>query len=283
VIDEQPDQYVCTAPNGLKGARYIFPTISVTGTETLLMAALLAEGETVLENVAIEPEVIELAQQCVSWGARISGIGTTTLRIQGGELLTGGTVRVLPDRIEAGSLMMLAVATKSQLRIEQCRPDHLTIPISVLERMGVQISVGDTWLSIDRVPTSLAPIDIITHEYPGFPTDLQSPMTVVLTQAQGQSVVRETIYDGRLFYTDSLNSMGAAITLLDPYRAIVQGATKLYGQPVASPDIRAGLAMIIAGLIAEGETVISNIYQIDRGYEDIAHRLSAIGADIVRR
>lgn len=288
-VDQHPDQYIFTAPNGLQGTTFVFPTMSVTGTETMMMAAVLAKGETILKNVACEPEIVALAEYLISAGAHIEGAGTHTIRIQGsnGELLQGGTCTILPDRIEAGSFVILAAATGSHLQIEQCDPSHLEIPLHILKQMGVSFTVHQKEKTIEVHERNtenepLKPIDLITHEYPGFPTDLQAPMTVLLTQAAGESMVRETIYDGRLFYTDLLNGMGAQISLLDPYRAIVQGVTPLIGKEVASPDIRAGIAMVIAGLIAEGSTTIQNIYQIDRGYEHIEQRLQHIGAQIKR-
>lgn len=275
------DHYTFTAGDGLRGAEYTFPQISVTGTETLMLAATLAHGTTVLKNVAVEPEVTALAQMLVDWGATIEGIGSTELRITGGELLAGERADIIPDRIEAGSFMMLAVASKSELTITDCAPEHLEVPIELLKRMGASITTNETTIHVGKTE-SLAPLDLVTHEYPGFPTDLQAPMTVVLTQATGTSTVRETIYDGRLFYTDSLNKMGAQISMLDPYRATIEGATPLFGTTVESPDIRAGIAQVIAGLIADGETRIQNIYHVDRGYESIEERLQAIGARITR-
>lgn len=278
------DHYMFEATNGLHGAEYAFPVITVTGTETVMMAAVLAEGETVLHNVAIEPEVQELARQLQACGAQIEGIGTHTLRITGVSELhpPAEAIRVIPDRLEAGSFAILAAATRGQLTITDCDPSHLTIPLQLLSDLGVHWEVTRDTLTVDARGATLRATDIVTHEYPGFPTDLQSPMTVLLTQADGQSSVRETIYEGRLVFTDVLNSMGANIALLDPYRAQVNGPTPLSGKLVASPDIRAGLALIIAGCIAEGTTTIQNIYHIDRGYERIEERFSAIGVNITR-
>lgn len=276
------DHYTFSAQDGLRGADYTFPQISVTGTETLMLAAVLANGTTVLHNVAVEPEVVALGQSLAALGAQIEGIGSTELRITGGDVLSGGEMAVIPDRIEAGSFLMLAAASGSHLRVTGCEPEHLRVPIELLSRMGVEITLGDTWIEVQSRSTNLTPLNLVTHEYPGFPTDLQAPMTVVLTQAAGVSSVRETIYDGRLFYTDSLNAMGAKISMLDPYRVTIEGATPLFGTTLESPDIRAGIAQVIAGLIAQGETRIHNIYHVDRGYESIEKRLQAIGADITR-
>lgn len=275
------DTYIFTAKKGLIGNTYVFSNISVTGTETLMLAAILAKGKTIIKNTACEPEIIALADYLNSLGAKISGAGTNTIIIQGTALLSSGTANVIPDRIETGSFAILAAATNSQITITNCCPEHLEIPIKILREIGVKIITGKDFIKIGEIK-KLKNYNIITHEYPGFPTDLQAPMTVLLTQANGQSLIRETIYDGRLFYTDLLNSMGAKISLLGPYRALVCGPTKLHGKEVASPDIRAGIAMIIAGLIANGRTVINNIYQIDRGYENIDKRLQKIGARISR-
>ncbi|HLD22139.1 MAG TPA: UDP-N-acetylglucosamine 1-carboxyvinyltransferase, partial [Patescibacteria group bacterium] len=184
--------------------------------------------------------------------------------------------------IEAGSFVILAAATNSPVCVTQCNPSHLEIPLALLQKIGVQLRTTADSIEIQPTQKPLKPMNIVTHEYPGFPTDLQAPMTVLLTQAHGQSLMRETIYEGRLFYTDMLNSMGANISLLDPYRAQINGRTPLRGKEVVSPDIRAGIAMVIAGLIAERTTTIQNIYQIDRGYEHIEQRLQHIGARIKR-
>lgn len=277
------DSYVFSAKKGLVGAEILFPSISVTGTETMMLAAVLASGTTVLKNAACEPEIVALAEYLRSVGADIEGAGTHSITIRGGELLHGGTASIIPDRIEAGSFMIMGVATNSELTVTNCNPLHLENPIALLRSMGAHIDVTESSIQVKKRKGDLLSLDMVTHEYPGFPTDLQAPLTVLLTQAHGEGMVRETIYDGRLFYTDTLNTMGANITLLDPYRALVNGPTPLRGKKVASPDIRAGIAMVIAGLLAEGETTIQNIYQIDRGYERIEQRLQSIGANIERR
>jgi len=275
------DAYKFSALHGLKGCNFIFPNISVTGTETLMLAAVLAKGKTILENTATEPEIEALAIFLNKIGAKIYGAGTSTITIEGGNLLEGGEAEVIPDRIEAGSFAILAVATNSHLKITKCNPKHLAVPLKILNDIGVKIKIGNNFIEIFS-GKQIKAHGIFTHEYPGFPTDLQAPMTVLLTQAHGQSLIYETIYEGRLFYTDTLNAMGARISLLGPHRALVNGQTKLHGKEVASPDIRAGIAMVIAGLIASGKTVINNIYQIDRGYESIDLRLRKIGAKITR-
>lgn len=281
-VVEKKDHYSFIAKKGLVGTEFIFPLISVTGTETMMMAAVMAQGETVLKNSACEPEVVALADFLNQQGAKIEGAGTHTITIQGGGLLAAGEGTVIPDRIETGSFVMLAAATRSNLKIINCDPTHIQVPLKILDSIGVHTTITQDTIEVHAVKGDIQPAQIVTHEHPGFPTDLQSPMTVLLTQANGDSMIRETVYDGRLFYTDQLNSMGANIRLLDPYRAEVEGPTPLRGKQVASPDIRAGIAMVIAGLIAEGVTNIQNIYQIDRGYERIEERLQQVGARIER-
>ncbi len=280
-VVQEDDHYQFEAPNGLEGGSYVFPNISVTGTESLMMAAVLAKGVTTLHNVACEPEVVALAEYLNEVGASIEGAGTHTIVITGTGLVGEGEARVIPDRIEAGSFLALAAAAQAELTITECIPAHLDVQIRLMRHMGVPITVTETSMTVSPWE-KLEPVSIVTHEYPGFATDLQAPMTILLTQASGRSDVRETIYEGRLHYTDMLNGMGADITLLDPFRAQIEGPSQLTAQSVESPDIRAGLALLIAALIAEGESTIQNIYHIDRGYERIEERLSAIGAQIKR-
>lgn len=283
-VESLSDRYIFTAPDGgLVGAEYVFPVISVTGTETLMMAAVFASGTTVLKNAACEPEIAALAETLNAAGARISGAGTHTITIEGVSSLQqlDDPVQIIPDRIETGSFVILAAATRSELTITDCRPEDIEVPLRMLQDIGVPMTIDETSITVHPY-TELLPATVVTHEFPGFPTDLQAPMTILLTQAEGESMVRETIYEGRLFYTDTLNTMGANISLLDPYRAMVKGPTPLKGKQVASPDIRAGIALVIAGLMASGTTEIANIYQIDRGYERIEQRLKNIGAAIER-
>jgi len=197
------------------------------------------------------------------------------------EKISAGHFTVIPDRIEAGTLAILAAATRSAITITDCRPDHLTALLTVLRKIGVDFTLGPDWIQIDHA-ARLLPYNVKTHEYPGFPTDLQSPYTVLMTQAAGASLIHETIYDRRLLFTDMLTQMGANIIMCDPHRAVVNGPTPLYGHKLTSPDLRAGIAMVIAGLIAQGRTEIDNIYQIDRGYDAIDERLRQLGARIER-
>lgn len=265
----------------LKGCKFVFPNVSVTGTETLMMTAALAEGETILKNAACEPEIENLAEFLNSLGAKIYGAGTPIIKICGVKGLTGGKWDGLPDRIESGTFIILGVAANGNLKIKNCQPNHLDVLLTLLEKMGANLEIGSSCVIV-KPAKKLKSIDIKTREYPGLATDLQAPMTVLLTQANGASLVHETIYDGRLFYTDVLNQMGADIIMADPHRVIVKGPTKLKGKKIYSPDIRAGMALIIAALIAKGQSTVENIYQIDRGYENIDERLRNLGANIKR-
>lgn len=267
---------------GLRGTHYVFPAISVTGTETILLAAVLAKGKTVIENTAREPEIVSLADFLNAAGARIDGAGTSTITVQGVRSLRGGTATIIPDRIETLSFIFLALAAKQRLQITHCNPQQVAVPLQLLRDSGARFQT--TTHSITVLPWKrLKPLQVITREYPGFPTDGQSPLTVLLTQIHGQSEVMETIYADRLFYTDMLNRMGARITMHTSQHITIQGGTKLKGKVVDSPDLRAGIALVIAGIIARGRTEIGNIYQIDRGYETIDERLRAIGVRIERQ
>lgn len=271
-----------TAPNGLQGVRFVFPTISVTCTETLMMAATLAKGTTTLVNAAREPEIVALAEYLKKQGAKITGEGTSEITIQGVKELRAGTCEIIPDRIETLSFLYLALSTKSALKITQCDPSTIETPLQLLKDSGAKIGVQKKSLIVHPWK-KMKPIHVSTHEYPGFPTDGQSPLTVLLTQIPGESTVEETIYTDRLFYIDMLNRMGADITMHTPQHITINGGGKLRGKEVESPDLRAGIAMVIAGVVAKGKTQIGNIYQIDRGYEAIDQRLRSIGVRITRK
>ncbi len=262
----------------LKGNIIILPKISVTVTENLMMAATLAEGTTVIKNAAMEPEIPALAEYLNQNGAKIKGAGTPVITIEGVEKLTAGEFNIIPDRIEAGTFVMLGLITNSEITVKNCEPEHLENLIYSLGKAEAKLEIGSDY--IKTLPSKLKSTNITTHEYPGFPTDLQAPFTVLMTQAQGLSLIHETIFEGRLFYTDILNQMGANIIMCDPHRVVVMGPTKLYGRSLVSPDLRAGMALILAALAASGTTTIENIYQINRGYENIVPRLQALGADI---
>lgn len=265
----------------LKGAEYFFTTVSVTGTEAMIMAACLAQGKTVLKNCAMEPEIPALAEHLNACGAKIKGMGSPTIIIEGVAKLRGGKFTVMPDRIETGTFAIMAAATRAPLTITKCCPTHIESLLAIFKKIGIDYEAGSDWLKI-KPAKKFKSYNIKTHEYPGFPTDLQASFTVLATQADGVSMIHETIYDRRLLYADMLAQMGANIIMYDPHRLVVNGPTRLFGKKLTSPDLRAGIAMIIAALIAQGETEIDNIYQIDRGYEDICGRLNKLGADIKR-
>lgn len=280
--------YTLSAPKGLVGADIFFRVISVTATETLMMAATLARGTTILRNVAREPEIPHLAEFLNRCGAAITGAGTSTITIKGGNRLraNGTSFTVLPDRIEAGSFAILGSLLADELSITNCVPEHLAILIEMLRFSGVPIeSRGDTITITANAQKKVAdckPLNIRTHEYPGFATDLQAPMTVFLTQVKGESTVFETIFEGRLNYTQDLVRMGADITMGNPHQIVVRGPSKLSGKELHGPDIRAGLAYVLAALVAEGDSVINNVHHIDRGYEHVERKLQGIGASITR-
>jgi UDP-N-acetylglucosamine 1-carboxyvinyltransferase len=265
----------------LKGATIFFPKVTVTGTEALMMTAVLTEGQTILKNCAMEPEIKILADYLNKNGAKIEGAGTSTIKIEGVDKISGGIFEVVPDRIETGTFVMMGLLCKSEITVKDCVPEHLGAVLPILQKAGANLEIGEDFIKVKKGET-LKATSISTHEYPGFATDLQPPYTLLMTQAKGMSLIHETIFEGRLFFTDQLNSMGAAIVMCDPHRVVISGPTGLYGKTLTSPDLRAGITMLLAGMIAFGKTTIENIYQIDRGYEKIDERLNALGADIKR-
>lgn len=267
----------------LHAARYVFPVVSVTGTETLLLLAVRTPGTSVIENAAMEPEIPALAAFLNACGARITGAGTPTITIHGVDRLTGGSVTCIPDRIETGAFAAFVAACGGELEIRDCTPAHIAVPLRLLTTMGATVDVDDA-AGVLRVARTqpLRAVPFRTHEYPGFPTDLQPPFTVAMTQAMGVALIHETIYEGRLFYVDKLNTMGANVILCDPHRCIVEGPRALRGTALESPDIRAGIALLIAAAAAHGRSTIENVYQIDRGFERIEERLRSIGVRITR-
>lgn len=281
-IEDLPEGYTLKAKN-LHPAKIVFPRVSWTATEAMMMFAARIPGTSVLINCAMEPEVEALAGFLNSCGAKITGAGTSKITIEGVDKLSGGSFATIPDRSEAGTFAILGAAANASIKVTGINPAHLEVLWVLLKKAGVNFEVGEDFVQINpSAGLKAIPKDLVTHEYPGFPTDLQAPMTVLMTQAAGNSLVFETIYDGRLFYIDHLISMGANILMADPHRVLVSGPTKLFGKKILSPDIRAGIALVIAALIAEGQTEIDNIYTIDRGYENIDERLRSLGADIKR-
>ncbi len=266
---------------GLTGCKFIFPWVSHTVTESMILAAVLASGTTTLTNSACEPEVVALCDFLNKHGAKISGAGTSNIEIKGVDKISGGIFNNIPDRIETGTFAVLGALIGNDIKITNCQPKHLEIFWLMLKKAGVEFKLGEDFVQIKKCK-NIKPCEVRTHEYPGFATDLQAPFTILMTQAEGMSLIFETIYEGRLFYTDILNKMGANIIMCDPHRIVVNGPSPLYGNKVESPDLRAGIALILAALIAKGESEIDNIYQIDRGYENIEGRLSKIGAKIKR-
>lgn len=278
--DKQGNRFKVKAKR-LRGADICFRLMSVGGTETLMMAATLALGRTTLHNAAQEPEIVALADFLNKCGARISGAGTNTVIIDGVKNLHGGIFETPPDRLEAGSFAIMGAFLGDKLKITDCDPSHILSVLEHLESMGANIKKGKTWLEVTRAK-KLQSVNLKTHEYPGFPTDLQAPFAVLLTQASGTSMLFETVFDGRLAYLSDLNRMGADIVPCDAHRAVFHGPRSLRGREVDAPDLRAGLAFIFASLVAKGESIIHNAYNIDRGYEKIEDRLSGIGVNIKR-
>lgn len=276
------DSYTLSAPNGLSGGEVFFRTVSVTATETLMMAATLAKAPVTLKNCAMEPEVAALAEYLKSCGAKIEGAGTASIFITPSVLSAPQKpFRVIPDRIEAATFLALGALAAEELTITGLQPAHLDAVLDMFSALGVSYTKGSDSIVI-RAPERLYAATVRTHEYPGFPTDAQAPFTVLLTQAEGESLVMETIFDGRLNYTSELLKMGADIEILNPHRARVKGKTPLTGADIDGPDIRAGLSYILAAVIADGTSHIGNAHLMDRGYEKIEKRLSAIGVSIQR-
>jgi UDP-N-acetylglucosamine 1-carboxyvinyltransferase len=265
----------------LKGAHIVFEKITVTGTENILMAAVLADGETVLENSAREPEVTDLVVMLRKMGAKIEGDETSTLRIRGVEKLHGTEHSVIPDRIEAGTFLVAGAITGGDLMITQCAPEHLGAVIAKMREAGVRIDVVDKTTLRVRPAKKLVGADMTTEEYPGFATDMQAQYMALATQAEGTSVVTETIFENRYLHASEMVRMGANISV-DGRRAVVRGPAQLSGSTVQASDLRASAGLVLAGLVARGETIIDRVYHIDRGYERIVEKLSGVGADIER-
>lgn len=286
VVVDKNGYHISVPGKRLKGAELFFRKQSVTATETFMIAAVLAQGTTVLKNAAMEPEIEDLAKFLIAGGARIEGAGTPTITIRGDGLLAarGSVHTTMPDRIDAGSFIILAALAGDDVEVTRINPAHLEALTSALREAGVPLEIGKTSIRVRAKGKKIVPgaCGFQTHEYPGFPTDLQAPMTVLLTQAHGESTVFETIFEGRLNYTESLKGMGADITMMDPHRVLVRGPRPLKGKNLESPDLRAGLAFVIAAIIAKGRSVIHNVYNIDRGYERIEERLQKIGVKIER-
>ena len=276
----QEHGYIEAGAARLKGGHIIFDKITVTGTEDLMMAAVLAEGETVMENCAREPEVCDLAALLTKMGARIEGAGTSTIRIHGVEKLHGARHRIIPDRIEAGTFVIAGALTGGDLNVCNCEPRHLSAILQKLEECGVKMTVGNDSVRVTgNHPLTAA--DVSTEEYPGFPTDMQAQYMALATQAEGTSVVTENIFENRFMHAQELVRMGANIKV-EGNRAVVRAKTPLSSAAVQCSDLRASASLVIAALVAEGETILDRVYHIDRGYERIEEKLRGVGAQIRR-
>jgi UDP-N-acetylglucosamine 1-carboxyvinyltransferase len=279
---ELRDGYIdARAPKGLHGAEIAFPSVSVGATENLVMAATLAEGETLLINAAREPEITDLAECLVAMGAQIDGIGTDRLRIRGVPRLHGTTHSIIPDRIETGTYIMAAAATNGEIRLTGARLDLIATVARILEGAGVEITETDDALTVRRYSERLEGVDVMTEPYPGFPTDLQAQMMALMTTANGASMITETIFENRFMHVPELARMGANINVHGA-SALVRGVPRLMGAPVMATDLRASVSLVVAGLAARGETVINRVYHLDRGYERLEEKLTGCRARIER-
>ena len=269
------------APKGLRGARILFPKVSVGATHNVLMAAALAKGETLIENAASEPEIGDVARCLVAMGAKIEGIGTHILRIQGRDRLEGARHTVLPDRIETGTFAMAVAATGGDVLLEGADDAHLEAALDVLQQIGVTVERKKTGIRIARNGNGLGAVDVETQPFPGFPTDLQAQLMALTTTAGGTSTIRETIFENRFMHVQELVRLGADISLHGDM-ARIRGVRSLTGAPVMATDLRASVSLVIGGLIAHGETVINRVYHLDRGFERLEEKLSRCGATIER-
>ncbi|MBO9590619.1 UDP-N-acetylglucosamine 1-carboxyvinyltransferase [Devosia sp.] len=281
-IDIDEGYVVARAPKGgLVGNRIVFPKVSVGATHTLLMAATLAKGVTVIENAAQEPEITNVAECLVAMGAKISGIGTRTLTIEGVEKLHGASVEVIPDRIETGTFAMAAAMTGGDVLLRGARAEHLQSALDILARTGVDLTTEADGIRVKRNGNGIQPVDIETHPFPGFPTDLQAQFMALMTMSQGTSHVRETIFENRYMHVAELARFGADIAV-DGQVATIHGKSRLKGAQVMATDLRASVSLVIAGLAAKGETIVNRIYHLDRGFERLEDKLSRCGAEIER-
>ncbi len=273
--------YIKARAGRLKGARLVLDTVTVTGTENLMMAAALAEGQTVLENAAREPEVVDLANFLNAMGAKIRGAGSDKIVIDGVERLNGTSYEVLPDRIEAGTYLVAAAITAGRIRVKSARPDHLDAVLAKLQEAGADVASGDNWIEVDMRSRRPKAVDIRTAPYPAFPTDMQAQFAALNTVASGVGTIIETIFENRFMHMLEMRRMGAEIRL-EGNTAIIKGVERLTAAPVMATDLRASASLILAALVAEGRTEIERIYHIDRGYEAIEEKLQQLGARIRR-
>ncbi|MER8376091.1 UDP-N-acetylglucosamine 1-carboxyvinyltransferase [Mesorhizobium sp. M1338] len=281
-IDVDTGYVIAKTRNGrLVGNRYVFPKVSVGATHVLMMAAALAKGETVLENAACEPEIVNLAECLNAMGAKISGAGTPVITIDGVESLSGARVRVIPDRIETGTYAMAVAMTGGDVVLEGARPELLQTALDVISQTGAEITQTNSGIRVKRNGAGILPVDVTTAPFPAFPTDLQAQFMGLMTMAKGKSRITETIFENRFMHVQELARLGAHITL-SGQTAIVDGVPKLKGAPVMATDLRASVSLVIAGLAAEGETTVNRVYHLDRGFERLEEKLSNCGAVIER-
>lgn len=273
--------YIRAQADRLQGARIVMDLVTVTGTENLMMAATLAQGTTILENAAREPEVVDLAECLNAMGAKISGAGTDTVIIEGVERLHGTRYRVLPDRIETGTYLVAAVITQGRVRVNRTRPDTLEAVLAKLSEAGAAVTHGDDWIEADMRGRQPQAVHIRTAPYPAFPTDMQAQFLALNTVAEGTGTITETVFENRFMHVQELQRMGAQIRL-EGNTAITTGVRSLTGAPVMATDLRASASLILAAMVAQGETVVDRIYHIDRGYECIEEKLSQLGVRIRR-
>lgn len=273
--------YIEAKANRLQGARLVMDIITVTGTENLMMAASLAQGETLIENAAREPEVVDLANCLNKMGARISGAGTDTIRIQGVEKLTGTEYKVMPDRIETGTFLVAAAVSRGRIKVRDTEPGLLDAVLAKLREAGAHIELGADWVELDMRGRRPRAVNLHTAPYPAFPTDMQAQFTLLNAIAEGVGAITENVFENRFMHVQEMQRMGANITL-EGNTAICSGVEKLTGAPVMATDLRASASLVLAGLIAEGETVVDRIYHIDRGYQNIEEKLAGLGGKIRR-
>jgi UDP-N-acetylglucosamine 1-carboxyvinyltransferase len=280
-IEIESGYVIARAPNGLRGAEIVFPKVTVGGTHTAMMAASLAQGTTVIENAAREPEIVDVADCLNKMGARISGAGTSRIVIEGVSRLSGARHAVLPDRIETGTYAMAVAMTGGDVLLEKARPELLQAALDVLVASGVAVSATNQGIRLRRNGAGIAPVDVATAPFPGFPTDLQAQLMALMTRAEGTSRITETIFENRFMHVQELVRLGAQIRL-DGQVATIEGVKALKGAPVMATDLRASVSLVIAALAAEGETTVNRVYHLDRGFERLEDKLAACGAQIER-
>jgi UDP-N-acetylglucosamine 1-carboxyvinyltransferase len=274
--------YIEASCNGrLQGKTIMFDTVTVTGTENILMAAVLAEGKTLIKNAAKEPEVVDLANFLIQLGAKIKGAGTSEIEVEGVDALSGGSYSVMPDRIEAGTYLTAAALTRGRVTVRKVNPNTLLSMLCKFEEVGAKLTIGEDWVCLDMEGCRPQAVSISTSPYPGFPTDMQAQFMAMNTVAEGRSIIKETIFENRFMHVQELKRMGAQIKL-NGNTAVIDGVDKLTGAPVMATDLRASASLILAGLAAEGQTIIERVYHVDRGYERIEEKFSMLGADIRR-